>query len=145
MSKDKVSGTLNSWFRLLFWAKLSINKRLKHPIYPINLTKITFETVLRKKYVRPILKGGPMTSFWSPKCPKFDHFHQKWPILTKFTPLMTCLTTFLSINLIEIIFRNFKGENYFNTFPKFVIWRNFGPQNDPILTIFTKNYPFWPN
>ena len=51
-----------------------------------------------------------MTSFWSPKWPKFDHFHQKWPILTKLTPLMTFLIEFLPINLTEIIFRNYKGK-----------------------------------
>ena len=41
------------------------NDRLKHIktpyLYTINLIKITFETVLRKKYFRPTLKCGSMT------------------------------------------------------------------------------------
>ena len=41
------------------------------------------------------------------KCQNFGHFHKKLPILTKLTPLMTFLTKIMSINLTEIIFRNF--------------------------------------
>ena len=48
-----------------------------------------------------------MTSFWPknmPKCPDFDDFDQKLPILSKLIPLMTFLTKFMSKNLTEIIF-----------------------------------------
>ena len=47
------------------------------------------------------LKFWHMGSFWPPKCQNFGHFHQKWPILIKFTPLMTFLTKIMSINPIS--------------------------------------------
>ena len=35
----------------------------------------------------PSPKFRCMTSFWLPKWPNFEHFHQKWPILFKLTPI----------------------------------------------------------
>ena len=72
---------------------------------------------------------------FSPK----DLFWPNWP------PLKTFLTKFMSINLTEIIFRKIYGKNYLTPFP--ILWSmaSFWPQNDPILTNFTKNDLFWPN
>ena len=96
-----------------------------------------------------------------PKWPDFDHFNQKWPILTKLTPLMTPLTKFMSINLSGIIFIIFR-EKIFDHFPKFLTydvifppkWPPFWPkmsyfdQIDPINGIFDQTYvhkPDWNN
>ena len=69
----------------------------------INLTKITFETLLRKKNFCPTPKFW-MMSFYPTKWPNFDHFHQKWPSLTKSTQLMIVLTNVMILNLTEILF-----------------------------------------
>ena len=50
----------------------------------------------------------------------------------------------MSINLIEIIFRNLWRKNILTTFPKFWTVASFSPQNDPIFTIFTKTTYFDP-
>ena len=42
---------------------------------------------LGKNYLTNFRKFLYMTSFWPPKWPNCDHFHQKWPILTKLTPI----------------------------------------------------------
>ena len=80
----------------------------------INQIEIIVRIFLWKNYLTTFPNVWHMTSFWPQKWPNFDHFHQKWPILTKLTPLMTFLTELLSINLTEIIFRNFYGKNVFN-------------------------------
>ena len=85
-----------------------------------------------------------MTSFWPPKWPYFDHFWQKWPILTKFTPLMTFLTRFMSINLTEIIFRNFWEKIIWPISPNFDTWRHFGTQNMPKWPDFEHFHQKWP-
>ena len=70
-------------------------------------------------------KGGPEKSL---KMGILDHFHPKWLILTKFTPLMTLLTLFMSINLTEIIFKNFYRKNIWPLSLNFGLWRHFGPK-----------------
>ena len=107
----------------------------------INLTEIIFWNIFRKNFWPLSLNFG-LRRYFAPKWPNFDHFHQKWPILT---PLMTFLTKFMSINLTEIIFRNILRKNFLTTFPKFWPVAPLWPQNDPILTIFTKNELFWTN
>ena len=60
-------------------------------------------------------------------------------ILTDLTPLMTFLTKFMPMNLIKILFKNFR-ENYFSPHsPIFDLWRHFDSQNDENLAIFTKS------
>ena len=66
------------------------------------------------------------------------YFRQKWPILTKLTPLMTFLTKFMSINLTEIILETFRDKIFWPLSPNFDLWRHFGPPNDPIWAIFTQ-------
>ena len=78
----------------------------------------------------------------APKLTQFWPFsHKKWPILTKWNPLMTFLTKFMFINLTEIILKTFERK-YFLYHPKilayFVI---LAPQIDPILTIFHQKLP----
>ena len=111
----------------------------------INLAKTTFATVLRKKYFLLTPKIRPTTSFLPPKWTKFYHFCQKWPNLTKLTPLMIVLTNVMIKNVTEIIFETVWCKNIFVPPKNFDLWRNFGSQNDPILTIFTKTDLFWPN
>ena len=91
--------------------------------------------------MKNFLKFWLMASFLPRKLPNFDHFHQKCPILTKLTPLMTFLTKYMSINLTEIILETFRETIIWPLSPNFDIRRHFGPticQNDTILTICTK-------
>ena len=85
-----------------------------------------------------------MMSFWSPKWRYFGHFHQKWPILTKLTPLMTFLTKFMSINLTEIIFRNFYGKIYLTTLPKSWHLTSFWRPKYTKITRFWHFHQKWP-
>ena len=73
----------------------------------INLTEITLRNFYGKIYWTTFPKFWHMTSFSPPKMNQFLPFGQKWSIFTKFTPFMTILTTFMSINVTEIIFRNY--------------------------------------
>ena len=52
---------------------------------------------------------------------------------------MTLLTKFMLINLTEIIFETLLRKKYFRRITKFLPTTSFWPQNDPNLTIFTKN------
>ena len=70
-----------------------------------------------------------MTSFGPPNSPNFDHFHKKWPILTKF----------MFINLTEIILKTVERK-YFLYHPKIYVII-LAPQIDPILTIFHQKLP----
>ena len=81
---------------------------------------------------------GLWRHFGPQNVPNLNHFRQKWPILTKLTPLMTFLTAFLSINLTEIIFRNLQGQNYWTNFPKFWHMTVFLPPN------YAEMSQFWP-
>ena len=101
---------------------------------------IIFQIYEWKKFWTTFPKFWHMTSFLPPKWGNLGYFHLKWPILTKFTPLMTCLPTFISINLMEIILETFREKIISKLSPNLVIWRNFGPQNDPILSIFTRKW-----
>ena len=65
--------------------------------------------------------GGIFWPFWPLIWPNFDHFDQKLPFLSKFTPLMTLLTKFMSINLTEIIFKTFYRK-CFDHFPQLFIY-----------------------
>ena len=51
---------------------------------------------------------------------------------------MTLLTKFISINLTEIIFKNFLEKKYLTTFRKFLAFGAILAPNDPILTISPK-------
>ena len=98
-----------------------------------------------------------MTSFLPPKWLNVNHFHQKWPILTKLTPLMTILNNFMSINLTEIIFINFYWKIFHHSLqiftngailaPKMSQFWTFSPkityfdQIDPINDIFNQIWP----
>ena len=79
-------------------------------------------------------------TFLTPKWPNFDHFHQKWPILNKFNPLMTFLTKLRSINLGEIIFRNFRQNFFWPLSPNFDLWHHF-PQKWPHFYHFHQKWP----
>ena len=113
----------------------------------INLTKIAFETVLRKKYVCRTPKFRPMAAFLPPRWSNLDHFHPKCPCFTKLTPLMILLTNVIIINLTEIIFETVLGKKIVSSHPKIstydVIlvpkWPNFDHfhQRLPILTELT--------
>ena len=126
--------------KLPILTKLTLLMAFLTKFMSINLTKI-FLDFLRKK-LWSLLQILTSEVFWPPKWPNFD---QKWPILTKLALLITYFTKFMSINLTEIIFRNILGKIIWPHTPNFDIWRHFGPQNDPIVTISTKNDLFWPN
>ena len=64
----------------------------------------------------------------APKWPNFDNFHQKRPILTKLTPLMTFLTKYKSINLTEIFLETFSKKYFWPNSLNFGLCRHFGPK-----------------
>ena len=77
-----------------------------------------------------------MASFLPPNWPNFDHFHQKWHILTKFTALITFLNRYLSINTNEKIL----GIKL-TTFLKFLHITSFWPPKSPNFDDFDQNWP----
>ena len=73
-----------------------------------------------------------MTEFRPPnyaKMTQFGPFSQKMTYFDQIDQLITFFTKFLSINLTEIIFRNFKGKNNLTSFAKFWHMTSFWPQN----------------
>ena len=52
------------------------------------------------------------------KWPNFDHFHQKWQILTKLTPLMSLSTKVMLINLSQIIYPGLYSKYFLTNFQK---------------------------
>ena len=93
------------------------------------MTEIIFRNFYRKYFYHFHLIftydgifGPKMTQFWS--------FSPK--MTSKLTPLISFLTQYMSINLTEIIFRNFYSKMFFTISQKF-----------PLSHIFWRRSPFW--
>ena len=87
----------------------------------INRTEIILET-FRETFFWPISPNFVIWRHFGPqnrsKWPNFDHFHQKWHIFTKLTPLMSVLTKYMSINPTQISSRT----QFFEQFPQILTY-----------------------